>query len=323
MVATQTFLKTLTNAAPAEATVSAPDADQSEPLSSVHTNTFAQLLHQIGASLVVSTYQAGRLIVIRPDGDVINTHFRVFDKPMGLAADAEKIALGTASHIWELRLDFWGDFAFIGLSQVRESAVFSGIPLTQTLTERICGVWVVNIITGEIVAFLRFEAGVQEIFSVSILPGLRFPEIVDTASPLISSSYVLPDEALAEVSQLDPKQEFAHPHYTQGVQHANNNNHTAAIDAFTKCLALQPDYLPARYSLGVTLGNLEQYEAAVIQLKQVIEAEASYAEAHNSLGYVYFQLQQFGNAQKHFERAIAINPKLAAARRNLDALLSA
>ena len=97
-------------------------------------------------------------------------------------------------------LDFYGDFAFIGLSQVRESAVFSGIPLTEALTERICGIWVVNIVSGKTVAFLRFQDAVQEIFSVSVLPGQRFPEVVDTDEQLIGSTYVLPDEALAQVS---------------------------------------------------------------------------------------------------------------------------
>ncbi|EDX78308.1 hypothetical protein MC7420_8046 [Coleofasciculus chthonoplastes PCC 7420] len=46
-------------------------------------------------------------------------------------------------------IDVWGPLAFIGLSQVRETAVFSGIPLTERLEERICGVWVVNIETGQ------------------------------------------------------------------------------------------------------------------------------------------------------------------------------
>ncbi|MGH8651653.1 MAG: TIGR03032 family protein [Gammaproteobacteria bacterium] len=71
-------------------------------------------------------------------------------------------------------IDFVGPLAFIGLSQVRESAVFSGIPLVARLKERTCGVWVVNIETGQTVGFLRFESGVQEIFEVQILPGLRF-----------------------------------------------------------------------------------------------------------------------------------------------------
>ncbi len=41
-----------------------------------------------------------------------------------------------------------GRYAFIGLSQVRETAVFSGIPITERLTERTCGVWVVDIAHG-------------------------------------------------------------------------------------------------------------------------------------------------------------------------------
>ncbi|MGF1479347.1 MAG: DUF4915 domain-containing protein [Cyanophyceae cyanobacterium] len=61
------------------------------------------------------------------------------------------------------------------------------------------GVWVVNLQTGQTVAFLRFEEAVQEIFAVQILPGIRYPEIVDWDEKLIASSYVLPDEALADV----------------------------------------------------------------------------------------------------------------------------
>jgi len=96
-------------------------------------------------------------------------------------------------------LDFVGPLAFIGLSQVRESATFSGIPLVDRLQERTCGVWVVNIQTGETVAFLRFEAGVQEIFAVQILRQTQFPEMLEWGDPHLATSYVLPDEALAAV----------------------------------------------------------------------------------------------------------------------------
>jgi uncharacterized protein (TIGR03032 family) len=47
-------------------------------------------------------------------------------------------------------LDFVGDLAFVGLSQVRESAVFSGIPITERLApeQRMCGVCVVDLRGG-------------------------------------------------------------------------------------------------------------------------------------------------------------------------------
>jgi uncharacterized protein (TIGR03032 family) len=357
-----------------------PNSAQPEsPLASVHTSNFAPILSQWGISLLISTYQAGKLIVIRPDGDVINTHFRVFPRPMGLAVERSRLAIGTTYQVWQLRnvpavaeklepigkhdacylprhihvtgdikiheiawaknqlwlvntsfsclctldkdhsfiprwrppfisglspedrchlnglgmvdaqpkyatalgttnsqqgwrtckadggvlldiqsnqiiadrlsmphsprwyagklwllesgkgslatidlqtgklttlatfpgftrgLAFWGDLAFIGLSQVRETAVFSDLPITENLPERICGVWVVQIETGQTLAFLKFEGAVQEIFDVQVIPGIRFPEIVDTDEKLLATSFVLPDAALAEV---EPPQSF-------------------------------------------------------------------------------------------------------------------
>jgi hypothetical protein len=96
-------------------------------------------------------------------------------------------------------IDFVGPLAFIGLSQVRESAIFSGIPLVERVRERTCGVWVVNIETGQTVGFLRFEAGVQEIFAVQVLRGMRFPELLEWNDERLAHSYVLPDDALADV----------------------------------------------------------------------------------------------------------------------------
>jgi hypothetical protein len=98
-------------------------------------------------------------------------------------------------------LDFAGGLAFVGLSQVRESAVFSGIPLTERLAEdeRTCGVCVVERATGQVIALLRFETAVQEIFAVAVLPGRRWPELIHDDESLLENSFVVPDAALADV----------------------------------------------------------------------------------------------------------------------------
>jgi uncharacterized protein (TIGR03032 family) len=96
-------------------------------------------------------------------------------------------------------LDFYGRLAFIGLSQVRETAVFSGIRITERLTERTCGVWVVNIQTGQTVAFLRFEDALQETFAVQAVPGRRYPDLINDDPMLLNDSFVLTDEALEAV----------------------------------------------------------------------------------------------------------------------------
>ena len=99
-------------------------------------------------------------------------------------------------------LDFVGPFAFIGLSCVRESAVFNDFPLVEQLAEdeRSCGVWVVDTRNGETVAFLCFSGGVQEIFAVQAQPA-RFPEILSDSHERLNDSYVVPDKALADVPQ--------------------------------------------------------------------------------------------------------------------------
>ena len=96
-------------------------------------------------------------------------------------------------------LDFYANLAFVGLSQVRETAVFSGIPITEQKDERICGVWIVDIDNGQVLGFLQFQGSVQEVFAVQILAGIRYPEILEPGNKLIDSSYVLPDKALSEV----------------------------------------------------------------------------------------------------------------------------
>ena len=76
------------------------------PLRSVHTTNLPGILDQFGMSLLVTTYQAGKLVVVRRNADnpdLINTHFRNFNKPMGLAVGKERLAIGTAQEIVEFR----------------------------------------------------------------------------------------------------------------------------------------------------------------------------------------------------------------------------
>jgi uncharacterized protein (TIGR03032 family) len=357
---------------------------QPPPLRSIHTASFPQLLAEAAASVLVTTYQAGKLMILRHDDGVLNTHFRDFNKPMGLAVQQNKLAIGTnieiaefhnvpavcpkldasnkdgglaegphhdacflprrthttgdiqihemawvddelwfvntafsclstrsdvnsfearwrppfiselapadfchlnglavrdgkaafvtalgetksragwrenkrnggvlmdvqanrivlcglsmphsprwhRGELWLLEsgdgslgrvdlgagryepiirlpgftrgLSFLGPLAFIGLSQVRESATFSGIPLVERVTDRVCGVWVVNIETAQILAFVRFEDAVQEIFAVELMPGFRYPDLINHDLEVIGHSYVLSDEALSLVPE--------------------------------------------------------------------------------------------------------------------------
>ncbi|WP_373535648.1 TIGR03032 family protein [Microcoleus sp.] len=455
---------------------------QDIPLNSVHTTNFPDILTQLGISLVVSTYQAGKLIVLRADNNTINTHFRTFDRPMGLAVDREKLALGTAYQIIELRnvpavapkleplgkhdacyiprrthitgdidihemaytndelwfintrfsclctldqtnsfvprwrpnfinaydlsdrchlnglsirnnqpqyitalgetneaagwrknkanggilidipsneiicrglsmphsprwyreelwvlesgngslakvdlssgtlttvaqvpgftrgLAFWENLAFIGLSQIRETAVFSGLPITKSLTERNCGVWVVNIDTGEIIAFLRFEGGVQEIFAIGIIPGFLFPEVINWDEQLLGATYILPDAALQEVELTEKilQPEDAEYLLNLGNDAYNQGNLEAAMQQYQKCLELQPGYLMARYNLGLVYLEQEQWKEAIIELEQVIATDPNHAESYNNLGVISQHEHRLNQAIEYYQKAIEI-----------------
>lgn len=101
-----------------------------------------------------------------------------------------------------------GNVAFVGLSQVRESAVFGGIPLADRIKkdeERICGVSVIDLEAGREVAMVHFKDAVQEVFAVETLPH-RFPEMLDPSSEHLRHAYALPDEALELVPEAASQQ---------------------------------------------------------------------------------------------------------------------
>ena len=80
-----------------------PQSEQTVDLHSVHTSNLPELFEQFQISLIVSTYQAGKAIVVRNDNGTLNTHFRTFAKPMGIVADQDRLTIGGANTVWDYR----------------------------------------------------------------------------------------------------------------------------------------------------------------------------------------------------------------------------
>jgi uncharacterized protein (TIGR03032 family) len=74
-------------------------------------------------------------------------------------------------------LAFHEGLAFVGLSKIRETAVFGGVPIAEQRASLQCGVAVVELRTGRQLAHLEFLSGVEEIFAVEVLPAIRFPAV--------------------------------------------------------------------------------------------------------------------------------------------------
>lgn len=97
--------------------------------------------------------------------------FGTVDLQNGQFQDVERFpgyARGLAIH---------GQFAFVGLSKIRETSVFGGMPIEADRGNLRCGVGVVDLISGQTVATLQFHSGVDEIFAVSILPDCQRPRV--------------------------------------------------------------------------------------------------------------------------------------------------
>jgi uncharacterized protein (TIGR03032 family) len=67
------------------------------------TDNFALLLQQLTISILVTTYQANKLLVVRAAQSGLSTLVRTFERPMGLAVDGHRLALGTRNQVWFLR----------------------------------------------------------------------------------------------------------------------------------------------------------------------------------------------------------------------------
>ncbi len=70
-------------------------------------------------------------------------------------------------------LAIYGGYAFVGLSRIRETAIFGGVPIAEYHDQLKCGVGVIELATGTTVATLEFTTGLEEIFDVQVVPGAR------------------------------------------------------------------------------------------------------------------------------------------------------
>ena len=68
-----------------------------------HSARFPQVLEEAGCSVLVSTYQAGQLVAVGVADGQLTFSFRGFERAMGIAVGADRLALGGNGQIWSLR----------------------------------------------------------------------------------------------------------------------------------------------------------------------------------------------------------------------------
>src|SRR5262249_20237559 len=85
-----------------------------------------------------------------------------------------------------------GPYAFVGLSKIRKSSAMDGVPLADRRQQLKCGVAVVDVRSGRVVALLEFQTAVEATFDVHLLPALPFPHLIGFQQETIQHTFVVP-----------------------------------------------------------------------------------------------------------------------------------
>ena len=99
-----------------------------EPFTCVHSPHLPALLAELDCALVVSTYQAGKLILLASDGERILLLPRTFHGPMGIAVSDDQMAVATRREIVLL-----GDEPRLASSYPRQPAVYDSLWLPRSV----------------------------------------------------------------------------------------------------------------------------------------------------------------------------------------------
>ncbi|MFT6006003.1 MAG: hypothetical protein ACI9SX_000974 [Pseudoalteromonas tetraodonis] len=205
-------------------------------------------------------------------------------------------------------MDFIGRYAVIGLSQIRETAMFAGLPLTKRKEDRRCGVWIVDLQSGESAGYLSFDTEVEEIFSVQCLP-MKYPTLLEFDDKLLDTSYSVPASLIEKFVPAKPQQidsDQAREYHQQG-------DYGNAIALYQKILQLEPENLDVVYNLGHALSKSGQWDKAITYIDQVIAAQDDYAQAWNVRGHFFTNKRQFPKAIENYDKAISIDQQYASA----------
>jgi len=96
-------------------------------------------------------------------------------------------------------LAFQGNFALVGLSKPRGNKTFSGLALNERLNQENaqarCGLFVIDLQTGDIVHSLTFDGLVEELYDVVTLPQIRRPMAIGFKSDEIRRVITIGEES--------------------------------------------------------------------------------------------------------------------------------
>ena len=106
-------------------------------------------------------------------------------------------------------LDFIADFAVVGLSEPRGEKAFTGLPLNERLEAKKakarCAIQVIDLRTGDVVHWVRFESLVHEFYDVAVLRDCRQPMAIGFQSDEIRRAITIGGAEERSLQMLAPE----------------------------------------------------------------------------------------------------------------------
>jgi uncharacterized protein (TIGR03032 family) len=226
-------------------------------------------------------------------------------------------------------LAFFGNYAFVGLSRIRETNIFGGLPIGEHREKLLCGLGIVELATGRTIATLQFKTGVEELFAVEVLPGIVHPKICGPSPvpgqddeiwivpPLqdqtmesrvaIGANEVLPDAGTRRSLPNDSSEVASANGIAELLQQSDAalmvGDKPSALSLLKRAISLEPNAAVALNQLGNLYQELNDQESAIALYQRAVAAQSDFAPAHQNLGVLWTVNNEPLRALHHFEKA--------------------
>jgi tetratricopeptide (TPR) repeat protein len=99
--------------------------------------------------------------------------------------------------------------------------------------------------------------------------------------------------------------------FNEGVSHSMSGNHQAAVQAFNKVLAEDPNHSPALSAKGFSLSAQGKTAEALRCFERAIELDPAIADNHRHAALLQLELGEPEAAASLFNRAFQLNPEVS------------
>ncbi len=226
-------------------------------------------------------------------------------------------------------LAFAGQFAFVGLSRIRETNVFGGLPIAERHADLRCGIAVIDLVSGKTVSVFQFHSGVEEIYAVDVVNTIQNPLVAGSTEESQEHDVWIvppPDQPAPAIQMATPwfaKRQVVHTAFRQqadqtqlsGPQWAaravamhREGNFVEAAASYERAISVAAKPAP----LWVDLGNVRQdqgdQDRALECYQRAVELDPDCVPARQNLGYLMFNRGQPEAALDNYQHLLRLSP---------------